>query len=113
MADLKMLKRCATALAMGLMTAVSGPVSGQVQTNVPDVVPGAKPATVEHIKYPWESARGQLEGDNGSMYSSSVTTGDFETFIARDVVSYMALTPRRCGGSTARKSLASITIGRR
>jgi len=26
---------------------------------------------------------------NGSMYSSSVTTGDFETFIARDLVSYV------------------------
>jgi enterochelin esterase-like enzyme len=26
---------------------------------------------------------------SGSMYSSSVTTGDFETFIARDVVAYM------------------------
>lgn len=26
---------------------------------------------------------------NGSMYSSSVTTGDFEKFIARDVVAYM------------------------
>src|SRR5690349_4162745 len=26
---------------------------------------------------------------DGSMYSSSVTTGDFENFIARDVVSYM------------------------
>jgi enterochelin esterase-like enzyme len=26
---------------------------------------------------------------NGSMYSSSITTGDFEQFIARDVVSYM------------------------
>jgi enterochelin esterase-like enzyme len=26
---------------------------------------------------------------NGSMYSSSVTTGDFERFIARDVVTYM------------------------
>jgi S-formylglutathione hydrolase FrmB len=26
---------------------------------------------------------------NGSMYSSSITTGDFENFIARDVVSYM------------------------
>ena len=26
---------------------------------------------------------------NGSMYSSSVTTGDFEAFIARDVVSYI------------------------
>jgi S-formylglutathione hydrolase FrmB len=26
---------------------------------------------------------------NGSMYSSSITTGDFESFIARDVVSYI------------------------
>src|SRR6478672_8832385 len=26
---------------------------------------------------------------NGSMYSSSVTTGDFEHYVARDVVSYM------------------------
>jgi len=26
---------------------------------------------------------------NGSMYSSSITTGDFENFIARDVVAYM------------------------
>ena len=26
---------------------------------------------------------------NGSMYSSSVTTGDFENFVARDVVSYI------------------------
>ncbi len=26
---------------------------------------------------------------NGSMYSSSVTTGDFEQFVARDVVAYM------------------------
>ena len=26
---------------------------------------------------------------NGSMYSSSVTTGDFENFIARDLVAYM------------------------
>jgi enterochelin esterase-like enzyme len=26
---------------------------------------------------------------NGSMYSSSMTTGDFETFIARDVVAYV------------------------
>ena len=26
---------------------------------------------------------------NGSMYSSSITTGDFETFVARDLVSYI------------------------
>ena len=26
---------------------------------------------------------------NGSMYSSSVTTGDFENFVARDLVAYI------------------------
>ena len=26
---------------------------------------------------------------NGSMYSASVTTGDFEAFVARDVVAYI------------------------
>ena len=26
---------------------------------------------------------------NGSMYSSSATTGDFENYIARDIVAYM------------------------
>ena len=131
----------------------------QVQTEVPPVVPGAKPVTVEHIKIHGTSLEGNLEGDavdrdvfvflppsyqkdkhrrypvvyalhgysigaeqwtheihvpqtiegafgqgakemivvlpdsktlhNGSMYSSSVTTGDFEQFIARDVVAYI------------------------
>jgi S-formylglutathione hydrolase FrmB len=131
----------------------------QVQTQVPDVVPGAKPVTVEHIKIHGKSLEGNLEGDavdrdvivflppsyqkdkhrrypvvyalhgysigaeqwtheihvpqtiegafaqgskemivvlpdsktvhNGSMYSSSVTTGDFEQFIAHDVVAYI------------------------
>ncbi|MGF2030440.1 alpha/beta hydrolase-fold protein, partial [Lactococcus lactis] len=28
-------------------------------------------------------------GYNGSLYSSSVTTGDFENFIARDLVDYV------------------------
>src|SRR5450755_2355014 len=123
----------------------------QVQTNIPDVVPGAKPVAVQHIKIHGTSLEGNLEGDavdrdvivflppsyqkekkhrypvvyalhgysigaeqwtheihvpptiegtfalgskemivvlpdsktiyNGSMYSSSVTTGDFERFI--------------------------------
>src|ERR1019366_9844794 len=35
----------------------------QVQTNVPDVVPGAKPATVEHIKIHGVALEGNLEGD--------------------------------------------------
>jgi enterochelin esterase-like enzyme len=137
----------------------AGPSLAQVQTEVPPVVPGAKPVTVEHIKIHGESLEGNLEGDavdrdvivflpptyakekhrrypvvyalhgysigaeqwsheihvpqtiegafaqgsqemivvlpdsktvhNGSMYSSSVTTGDFERFIAHDVVAYV------------------------
>ncbi len=131
----------------------------QVQTEVPEVVPGAKPITVEHIKIHGKSLEGNLEGDavdrdvlvflppsyqhdkqrrypvvyalhgysigaeqwsheihvpqtiegafalgakemivvlpdsktiyNGSMYSRSQTTGDFEAYIAHDVVQYM------------------------
>ena len=134
-------------------------LKGQVQTDVPPVVPGAKPVTVEHIKIHGTSLEGNLEGDavdrdvivflppsyakekskrypvvyalhgysigaeqwsreihvpqtiegafgqgakemivvlpdsktlhNGSMYSSSVTTGDFERFISHDVVAYI------------------------
>jgi enterochelin esterase-like enzyme len=138
---------------------VANDISAQVATNVPDPVPGAKPATVEHIKIHGKALEGNLEGDavdrdaivflppnyekdkkrrypvvyalhgysigaeqwtkeihvpqtiegafsqgakemivvlpdsktiyNGSMYSSSVTTGDFENYVARDVVAYM------------------------
>jgi enterochelin esterase-like enzyme len=131
----------------------------QVKTNVPDLVAGAHPATVERIKIHGKALEGNLEGNtierdaivflppsynqnrtrrypvvyalhgysigaeqwtqeihvpqtiegafakgahemivvlpdsktvhNGSMYSSSVTTGDFENYVARDVVSYI------------------------
>jgi enterochelin esterase-like enzyme len=131
----------------------------QVQTLVPPVVAGAKPAKVEQVTVHGTSLEGNLEGDavdrpvivylppsyatdktrrypvvyalhgysigaeqwskeihvpqtiegafaqgaremivvlpdlktahNGSMYSSSVTTGDFEEFIAKDVVAYI------------------------
>jgi S-formylglutathione hydrolase FrmB len=141
------------------IVAVSAVLLGQVKTNVPDVVAGARPAVVEHIKVHGRALEGNLEGDavdrdvlvflppgyrqqparrypvvyalhgysigadqwsqeihvpqtiegafargaremivvlpdsktvhNGSMYSSSVTTGDFETFIARDLVAYV------------------------
>ncbi|MGH9743203.1 MAG: alpha/beta hydrolase [Candidatus Acidiferrum sp.] len=134
-------------------------LAAQVQTNVPPVIPGAKPVTVEHIKVHGAALEGNLEGDavdrdvfvflppsyakeksrrypvvyalhgysigadqwtheihvpqtiegaiaqgakemivvlpdsktvhNGSMYSSSVTTGDFEQFIAHDLVAYI------------------------
>jgi len=134
-------------------------LGAQVQTEVPQVVPGAKPVMVEHIKVHGKSLEANLEGDvvdrdvfvflppsylkeksrhypvvyalhgfsigaeqwsheihvpqtiegafaqgakemivvlpdsktlhNGSMYSSSVTTGDFEKFISHDLVAYM------------------------
>ncbi|HJQ24199.1 MAG TPA: alpha/beta fold hydrolase [Blastocatellia bacterium] len=142
-----------------IIVALALPLLAQVQTEVPPVVPGAQPVTVEHIKIHGTALDGNLEGDavdrdvfvflppsyakeksrrypvvyalhgysigaeqwskeihvpqtiegafaqgakemivvlpdsktlhNGSMYSSSVTTGDFEQFIARDVVSYI------------------------
>jgi enterochelin esterase-like enzyme len=151
----KLLFACALALAV----APSTQLTAQVQTNVPDPVPGAKPVSVERIKIHGTALEGNLEGDavdrdvfvflppsyakdkkrrypvvyalhgysigaeqwtheihvpqtiegafakgsqemivvlpdsktiyNGSMYSSSVTTGDFENFIAHDVVAYM------------------------
>jgi enterochelin esterase-like enzyme len=142
-----------------LIAAFALPLVAQVQTEVPPVVPGAKPVTVQRIKIHGTALEGNLEGDavdrdvlvflppsyareksrrypvvyalhgysigaeqwskeihapqtiegafalgakemivvlpdsktkhNGSMYSSSVTTGDFEKFISRDVVSYI------------------------
>jgi enterochelin esterase-like enzyme len=139
--------------------AVPGPISAQVQTQVPPVIPGAKPVTVEHIQVHSPAIEGNLEGEsadrdvlvflppsynrdkhrrypvvyalhgysigaeqwtheihvpqtiegafaqgskemivvlpdsktgyNGSMYSSSETTGDFEKFIYHDLVGYI------------------------
>lgn len=144
----------ATTMIAFALTAVA-----QVKTEVPAVVPGARPVAVEHIKVHGEALEGNLEKDdvdrevlvflppsyaaeksrrypvvyalhgysigaeqwsheihvpqtiegafaqgaremivvlpdsktvhNGSMYSSSATTGDFERFIAKDVVAYM------------------------
>ena len=140
--------------ALSAATAVA-----QVQTDVPAVVPGAKPVTVERVKVHVTALEGNLEGDavdrdtivflppsysvdksrrypvvyalhgysigaeqwtheihvpqtiegafaqgakemivvlpdsktahNGSMYSSSVTTGDFEQFVSHDLVAYV------------------------
>src|SRR5690242_17699787 len=139
--------------------AITLPLAAQIQTDVPPVVSGAKPVTVERIKIHGTALEGNLEADavdrevfvflppsyakeksrrypvvyalhgysigaeqwtheihvpqtvegafaqgakemivvlpdsktvhNGSMYSSSVTTGDFEQFIAHDVVAYI------------------------
>ena len=148
------------------------PVFAQVQTEVPAVIPSAKPVTVEHIKIHGASLEGNLEGDavdrdvivflppsynkekhrrypvvyalhgysigaeqwtheihvpqtiegafsqgakemivvlpdcktihNGCMYSSSVTTGDFENFIAHDVVTYIDAHYRTIPNRTSR-----------
>jgi len=147
------------ACAITLAVAGASCLTAQVQTIVPDPVPGAKPVTVEHIKIHGTALEGNLGGEavdrdvivflppgyaaqksrrypvvyalhgysigaeqwtheihvpqtiegavakgspemivvlpdsktiyNGSMYSSSVTTGDFEKFIAHDVVAYI------------------------
>ena len=147
------------ALSFLFLAAISGSALAQVKNNVPDVVPDARPVTVEHVKVHAPSLEGNLEGDavdrdvlvflppgyaadqtrrypvvyalhgywigaeqwsqeihvpqtiegafangaremivvlpdsktmhNGSMYSSSITTGNFENFIARDLVAYV------------------------
>src|SRR6185503_7627867 len=146
-------------LALATILGLGSGLVAQVQTEVPAVIPNAKPVAVAHIKIHGTSLEGNLEGDavdrdvivflppsyakdqhrhypvvyalhgysigaeqwtheihvpqtiegafakgakefilvlpdsktihNGSMYSSSVTTGDFENFIAHDVVSYI------------------------
>ncbi len=146
-------------MVLGLAFASGASLAAQVQTEVPPVVPGAKPVAVEAVKIHGAALEGNLEGDavdrdvfvylppsyakersrrypvvyalhgysigaqqwaheihvpqtiegafaqgvretivvlpdsktahNGSMYSSSVTTGDFERFIARDLVAYV------------------------
>jgi enterochelin esterase-like enzyme len=155
-----------------LTIAIATQAFAQVQTNVPDVVPGAKPIAVEHIKIHGAALEGNLEGDdvdrdvivflppsyekdkqrrypvvyalhgffigaeqwtheihvpqtiegafakgsqemivvlpdsktiyNGSMYSSSVATGDFESFIAHDVVAYIDAHYRTIANRTSR-----------
>jgi len=147
------------ACAITLAVVPGSILAAQVQTIVPEVVSGARPVTVEHIKIHGAALEGNLEGDavdrdaivflppsyekdkkrhypvvyalhgysigaeqwsheihvpqtiegafangseevivvlpdsktiySGSMYSSSATTGDFENYIARDVVAYM------------------------
>jgi enterochelin esterase-like enzyme len=154
-----MKKRLAGAMVLLLSVTMALPLTAQVQTEVPAVVPGAKSAIVEHIKVHSAALEGNLEGEavdrdviiflppsynahknrhypvvyalhgysigaeqwtheihvpqtiegafalgskemivvlpdsktayGGSMYSSSATTGDFEKFIAHDVVAYV------------------------
>lgn len=148
-----------SAVSTLIFAALAGPGFAQVQTQVPPVIPGAKPVSVEHIKVHSPAIEGNLDGEsadrdvivflppgynsdkhrrypvvyalhgysigaeqwtheihvpqtiegafaqgskemivvlpdsktgfNGSMYSSSAATGDFEKFIYRDLVAYI------------------------
>ena len=150
--------RAAALALLAAITAVS-PAAAQMKTEVPPLVPGPEPVTVEHIKVHSAAIAGNLEGESadrdvivflppgydrdegrrypvvyalhgffigaeewtheihvpqtiegafaqgsrpmivvlpdsktvygGSMYSSSATTGDFERFIAHDLVAYI------------------------
>ena len=167
-------------VTFALAVAVAWPIAGQVKTEVPPVVPGAKPVAVERIKIHGATLEGNLEGDavdrdaivflppsyakekslrypvvyalhgysigaeqwtheiavpqtiegafaqgakevivvlpdsktvhNGSMYSSSVTTGDFENYIAHDVVAYIDAHYRTIPKRTSR-GLAGHSMG--
>lgn len=161
---------CVTALTVAAAFGLR--LEAQVQTEVPPVVPGAKPVAVERIKIHGAALEGNLEGNavdrdvfvflppsyaaekkrrypvvyalhgysigadqwskeihvpqtiegafaqgaqemivvlpdsktvhNGSMYSSSMTTGDFELYIARDVVAYIDTHYRTIPARTSR-----------
>jgi enterochelin esterase-like enzyme len=154
-----MIKRHIVALILISALAGTAPAVGQVATNQPPVVPGARPVEVERIRIHGAALEGNLEGNtvdrdalvllppgydadaprrypvvyalhgysigaeqwsheirvpqtlegafakgvremivvlpdsktahNGSMYSNSITTGNFEDYVARDVVAYM------------------------
>ena len=166
--------------ALGLTLGCTIPLFSQVKTEVPPVIAGAKPVTVEHIKVHGAALEGNLEGDdvdrevivflppgyssatarrypvvyalhgysigaeqwtheihvpqtiegafaqgardmivvlpdsktvhNGSMYSSSVTTGDFEKFVSHDVVAYIDSHYRTIPKRTSR-GLAGHSMG--
>jgi S-formylglutathione hydrolase FrmB len=171
-------------MMMTLALVVSAPA--QVKTEVPAVVPGAKPVAGEHIKVHGTALEGNLENDavdrevivflppsyateksrrypvvyalhgysigaaqwsqeihvpqtiegafaqgaqnmivvlpdsktvhNGSMYSSSATTGDFEQFIAHDVVAYIdahyRTIPKRTGRGLVGHSMGGYGASR-
>ena len=58
-----MLARFFCAMVLAINAALCYRVAAQVQTEVPPVVPGAKPVTVEHVKVHGASLEGNLEGD--------------------------------------------------
>ena len=58
-----MLARSFRVMALAMAVALVTRTSAQVQTEVPPVIPGAKPVVVEHIKVHGASLEGNLEGD--------------------------------------------------
>src|SRR5437867_6939760 len=55
--------RLLSVMTLATTLAFSPRLFAQVQTEVPPVIPGAKPATVEHIKVHGAALEGNLEGD--------------------------------------------------
>lgn len=56
------------------------------EIHVPQVIEGATAKGAREMIFVFPDSK---TVHNGSMYSSSVTTGDFETFISRDLVAYV------------------------
>ena len=55
-------------LALALAIALGPRLTAQVQTEVPPVVPGAKPDTVEHIEVHGTALEGNLEADAVELF---------------------------------------------
>jgi hypothetical protein len=58
-------------------------LAAQVQTNVPDVVPGAKPVTVEHIKIHGTSLEGNIPSSTRCTASSLALSSGRTKFMSR------------------------------
>ena len=178
--------RLVPVLALGALLAGPPAALAQVATNVPPVVPSARPVTIEHLKVHGASLEGNLEGEaadrdvlvvlppsysanpkrrypvvyalhgysigaeqwtheihvpqtvegafakgaremiivlpdsktayNGSMYSSSATVGDFEDFIADDLVAFIdahyRTIPNRASRGLAGHSMGGYGVAR-
>ena len=59
-----MIKKSVCLIALLVTAALAPSLAAQVQTEVPAVVPGAEPLTVERIKIHGTSLEGNLEGDS-------------------------------------------------
>jgi enterochelin esterase-like enzyme len=77
------------------------------EIHVPQTIEGAFAAGVPEVIVVLPDSK---TVHNGSMYSSSVTTGDFEGFVARDVVAYVDARYRTIAERTSR-GLAGHSMG--